>query len=73
MGSQEPSERIAPEYQRSDGLDAAKLVRIGGTVLDPRPLRHKRHDPAVLDALAIREQETASLAVKKFMGYLQYR
>ena len=35
MGSQEPSERIAPEYQRSDGLDAAKLVRIGGTVLDP--------------------------------------
>ena len=24
-------------------------------------------------ALAIREQETASLAVKKFMGYLQYR
>lgn len=35
MGSQEPSERIAPEYQRSDGLDAAKLVRVGGTVLDP--------------------------------------
>ena len=35
MGSQEPSERIAPEYQRSDGFDAAKLVRVGGTVLDP--------------------------------------
>ena len=32
----------------------------GGTVLDPRPLRHKRHDPAVLDALAIREQGSAA-------------
>ena len=35
MGSQEPSERVAPDYTASDGLDAAKLVRIGGTVLDP--------------------------------------
>ena len=34
MGSQEPSERVAPDYTASDGLDAAKLVRIGGTVLD---------------------------------------
>ena len=32
----------------------------GGTVLDPRPLRHKRYDPAVLDALAIREQGSAA-------------
>lgn len=30
-----PSERVAPDYTASDGLDAAKLVRIGGTVLDP--------------------------------------
>ena len=35
MGSQEPSERVAPDYTASDGMDAAKLVRIGGTVLDP--------------------------------------
>ena len=35
MGSQVPSERVAPDYTASDGLDAAKLVRIGGTVLDP--------------------------------------
>ena len=27
--------RVAPDYTASDGLDAAKLVRIGGTVLDP--------------------------------------
>lgn len=35
MGSQEPSERIAPEYAASDGMDAVKLLRVGGTVLDP--------------------------------------
>lgn len=35
MGSQEPSERIAPPYQSSDGPDAAALLRIGGIVLDP--------------------------------------
>ena len=35
MGSQEPSERIAPEYATSDGMDAVKLLRVGGTVLDP--------------------------------------
>lgn len=31
----------------------------GGTVLDPCPPRHKRNDPAVLGALAIREQGSA--------------
>lgn len=35
MGSQEPSERIVPDYRTSDGLDAARLVQIGGTMLDP--------------------------------------
>ena len=35
MGSQEPSERIAPSYHASDGTDAARLLRIGGIVLDP--------------------------------------
>lgn len=35
MGSQEPSERIAPQYRESDGMDAAGLLRIGGIILDP--------------------------------------
>ena len=35
MGSQEPSARIAPKYDQSDGMDAAKILRIGHTILDP--------------------------------------
>ena len=35
MGSQEPSERIAPSYQSSDGMDAVRILRAGGIVLDP--------------------------------------
>lgn len=35
MGSQEPSVRLAPEYLQSDGLDAAKVLRAAGTILDP--------------------------------------
>lgn len=35
MGCQEPSERIAPKYQKSDGLRAAKILQVGGLVLDP--------------------------------------
>lgn len=35
MGTQEPSERIAPEYSRTDGSDAARILRIGGLILDP--------------------------------------
>lgn len=35
MGSQEPCERIAPDYRDSDGMDAIKLLRVGGTILDP--------------------------------------
>ena len=35
MGNQEPSVRIAPEYIASDGMDACKILRAGGTVLDP--------------------------------------
>ena len=35
LGSQEPSERIAPEYVASDGSDAVRILRTGGTVLDP--------------------------------------
>ena len=35
MGCQEPSARIAPKYERTDGARAAKLLRLGGLVLDP--------------------------------------
>ena len=35
LGSQEPSVRIAPDYRESDGMDAEKVLRIGGMILDP--------------------------------------
>lgn len=35
MGSQTPTRRICPEYDISDGPTATKLLRIGGTILDP--------------------------------------
>ena len=35
MGSQEPSERIAPTYSITDGQDAVRLLHIAGIVLDP--------------------------------------
>lgn len=35
MGTQEPSERIAPNYNQTDGPDAAKILKVGGLVLDP--------------------------------------
>ena len=35
MGNQEPSVRIAPNYKKSDGMDAAKVLSIGGLILDP--------------------------------------
>lgn len=35
MGSQEPSVRIAPDYLQSDGMDATKILRAGGLILDP--------------------------------------
>ena len=35
LGKQEPSVRVAPEYQQTDGMDAAKILRTGGMILDP--------------------------------------
>ena len=35
MGSQDPSVRVCPEYLQSDGMDAAKILRVGGLILDP--------------------------------------
>ena len=35
MGNQEPCVRISPNYKKSDGMDAAKILRIGGMILDP--------------------------------------
>ena len=44
---------------RRDGVTAVIGIG-GGKVLDPRPLRHKRHDPVVLDNLVLREQGSGS-------------
>lgn len=35
MGEQEPSERIAPKYTVTDGMDAARILAVGGLILDP--------------------------------------
>lgn len=35
MGTQEPSERVAPKYSMTDGPDATAILRIGGLILDP--------------------------------------
>ena len=35
MGSQEPSVRIAPAYDKSDGAAAKKILTSGGLILDP--------------------------------------
>lgn len=35
MGTQEPSEKIAPSYNQTDGPDAAKILKVGGLNLDP--------------------------------------
>lgn len=35
MGTQEPTHRIVPEYKRTDGLDARRLLFAGGLDLDP--------------------------------------
>lgn len=35
MGSQEPSARISPKYELTDGGDAARLLSVGGLILDP--------------------------------------
>ena len=35
MGCQEPTVRISPNYQKSDGLQAARLLKVGGLTLDP--------------------------------------
>lgn len=34
-GSQEPSDRVAPDYLTSDGYDGARILKIGGITLDP--------------------------------------
>ena len=35
QGSQVPSVRVCPEYEQTDGIDAEKILRMGGMVLDP--------------------------------------
>jgi hypothetical protein len=35
MGCQDPSERITPKYEKTDGMRAAKILKVGGLILDP--------------------------------------
>ena len=35
MGNQNPTERIAPDYQYSDCADALKILKAGGIIFDP--------------------------------------
>lgn len=35
MGSQDPSIRITPKYDKTDGADAELVLKAGGTILDP--------------------------------------
>lgn len=35
MGSQEPSVRVSPKYDKTDGPRATKILRVGGLILDP--------------------------------------
>lgn len=35
MGTQEPSAKIVPRYDRTDGPDATRILRAGGLILDP--------------------------------------
>lgn len=35
LGRQEPSVRVCPHYKNSDGEDAARLLAVGGLILDP--------------------------------------
>lgn len=35
LGSRDPSVRICPEYTKTDGVDAQRLLRAGGLILDP--------------------------------------
>ena len=35
LGKQEPSVRVCPDYNKTDGSDASRLLRAGGIILDP--------------------------------------
>ena len=35
LGSRDPSVRVCPEYSKTDGTDAQRLLRAGGLILDP--------------------------------------
>ena len=35
MGCQDPSARISPKYDKTDGMRAAKILKVGGIILDP--------------------------------------
>ena len=61
FGGQCTEEEILRCTGLAKALNPDVVVGIGGgKVLDPRPLRHKRHDPVVLDNLILREQGSGS-------------
>lgn len=35
LGSRDPSVRVCPEYNKTDGVDAQRVLRAGGLILDP--------------------------------------
>lgn len=35
LGRREPSARVCPDYDKTDGMDAQRLLKVGGLVLDP--------------------------------------
>lgn len=35
LGSQDPSVRVCPEYDKTDGVDAQRILKAGGLILDP--------------------------------------
>lgn len=35
LGRREPSVRVCPDYDKTDGMDAQRLLKVGGLVLDP--------------------------------------
>lgn len=66
-GSQEPSVRIAPGYEVTDGDDASKVMRVGGLKLDPWQLDGLR-DWMALDDTGSWVSKTCGLSVPRQNG-----
>ena len=67
MGSQEPSVRVAPSYEMTDGDDASKVLKVGGLKLDPWQLEGLR-DWMALDSTGSWVSKTCGLSVPRQNG-----